>query len=134
MKIFILEDNAARVSWFMDKLNQHNLTVSSDAKEALDLVKKHAYDLICLDHDLSDKHYEALARGEFDVEGTGYEVAKAIAGSLNKDKKILVHSWNTVGAKNIKAVLPQAIVCPFGLAEFENILNKLVEGGDSESA
>lgn len=45
-------------------------------------------------------------------ENTGYRVAEFLSDK-NVKCKIIVHSWNSQGAKNILRVLPQADYRPF---------------------
>jgi len=104
MKVFALEDNEVRIVLFRKWIPTIHIT--KDVKVAIELLKKNSYSLIFLDHDLG---------GVFEVSGpnTGYEIAKYIADNDIKGK-IIIHSYNTVGAKNMMALLPKAIYLPFG--------------------
>lgn len=76
-------------------------------------------ELISFDHDLSDVHYDLLGQTDFiswdeyyftnDREMTGYDCAKWLCDyCFDNQKKIpdfLVHSANTVGARNIRGYI-----------------------------
>jgi hypothetical protein len=65
------------------------------------------FNLVFLDHGLGDKVLVASGKG------TGYEVAQWLSSNPHRmPKQIIVHSFNPVGAQNIKAVLPSAELIP----------------------
>jgi hypothetical protein len=114
LNIFILEDDPDnyRIPIFNKLLKKHTLYIADDvikAKAILNfmLKKNIPIDYIFLDHDLGGDIYV-----DSDDENCGVRVAEYI-----KEKKIestvIVHSQNEIGAKNIKAVLPNAMIAPF---------------------
>jgi CheY-like chemotaxis protein len=113
MKIFILEDDPTRVNGFNEMFPDYDLTVTEFFSEAKELLTQNKYDVIFLDHDLGGRQMVSS-----DEEETGYQVAKIIDDTINKDVPVLVHSWNPEGAKNIANVLTngkrQVVVIPFG--------------------
>lgn len=53
MRIFVLEDNAARIMWFERRFQGHDVTYA-DSCTQIDRFQP-PYDLICLDHDLGGR-------------------------------------------------------------------------------
>lgn len=103
MRIFILEDNKERIEQFMQNLEGHDVTISKDPKEAIDIIKnQEPFDYICLDHDMGNVF-------EQPGEGTGYELAAWLAKHPEKKpRKLLIHSMNNVGAAAMMRVLGDA--------------------------
>jgi len=108
MKILILEDEPIRITWFLRRLCNHDVKVCVDSEDAIECLKINKYDLIFLDHDLGGQAFVPSGPG------TGYEVAQFIATNENKNAKIVVHSHNYPGARNMCSVLPDAQHLPFG--------------------
>lgn len=107
--IFILEDDETRIEWFKKQLsNDFNLTITSDAVEAVNLLNQHNFDILFLDHDLKKE------RQDVNDKNTGSYVAKEIK-KLNLKVPIIIHSWNPIGAKNMIDVLApiKCIYIPF---------------------
>lgn len=99
LKILILEDSSERIFEFKKRLIGHDVVFTKDTKECIQYLKESRWDLICLDHDLSNV-FEAPG------EGTGYEVAKWIADHKRKaPKQILIHTMNNVGASAMMLTL-----------------------------
>ena len=123
MKILLLEDNDERIQQFKDWIP--SLDIAITAEEAINLLKANKYDLIFLDHDLGGKVF--VDSSEFN---TGYTVARYMRENLILSGMVIVHSHNVVGAANIKAVLPHAVLLPFGTFTCEvkvenNVVTKL---------
>jgi len=100
MRILCVEDNCERQKWFANKFVQYDLDLCSSVVDATKLTNSIKYDIIFLDHDLGSKK-------------TGYDVAKIIYNSINKNTKIIVHSNNVVGSENICKILKHAKKIPF---------------------
>jgi CheY-like chemotaxis protein len=99
MKILILEDSSERIFQFKKKLLDHDVIFTDKPKEAIELLKINDYDYLMLDHDMGDKF-------EKPGEGTGYEVAKWIAGHPDRTPRhILIHTMNNIGAASMMRVL-----------------------------
>ena len=69
-------------------------------------------EIISFDHDLADIHYDYQT--DLSSEKTGYDCAKwfidyIIDNNLQLPKKILIHSMNLVGSKNIKSLFDSYI-------------------------
>ena len=110
MKIFILEDSVERINIFKKYLIIHELIIVSEALEAIKLLEKNCeYDYIFLDHDLGGKIFV-----DSEEENTGMTVAKFLRGKDTKGN-IIIHSFNTIGAKNMLAYLPDAHYIPFSV-------------------
>lgn len=110
MRIFILEDNQERIEAFKKYLNSHELTIVSEALEAIKLLEKDLnYDFIFLDHDLGGQIFVNVAE-----ENTGSTVARYLTDKEIKGN-IIIHSFNPIGAKNMLNYLPNAYYVPFNI-------------------
>lgn len=115
MRIFILEDDPQRMLLFREAFVQHDVTHAASVEEAKRLWTP-VYDVVLLDHDLADVHYEAYSNGQVPVEGTGMEFVKWLCEQitdlptvyLNQRTIYIVHSWNTVGGPNMHRALREA--------------------------
>lgn len=107
MRVFILEDMTIRIDWFRKHYADHELTIATNAQEAIDILAKDlGFELFFLDHDLGDRIFVSTAD-----ENTGSRVAKFLSDKEIKGR-IIIHSWNPVGAKNMKSYLPSAEYIP----------------------
>jgi len=92
-KIFVLDDEIARISWFQK--NWTNVEYAHDPVQAEKLLSENDYDLIFLDHDLGG----AYERGPL---GDGIDLARVmVEKEIHKDTPIVVHSLNYDGAGNM---------------------------------
>lgn len=101
MKVLFLDDDPFRHELVLGPLKAYGARVVgvSTAKEAIDWIRREKFDLILLDHDLNGEVYAPSGPG------TGYEVAEHVAGSPNRDTRIIVHSLNSVGAEKMVALI-----------------------------
>jgi hypothetical protein len=113
-KILFLDDSEERINRFKAKFVHDYISISRTASEAISLLEKNSFDILFLDHDLGGKIYCPSD------EVSGYAVAEYVATKMNKNKlpsKIVIHSYNPSGAKNMLAILHkngiQAIYEPF---------------------
>jgi CheY-like chemotaxis protein len=123
MKILVLEDNEERIKWFKRKLEPFcDLTMFSNAELAIEKIKEEKFDVIFLDHDLGGKVYV-----DSNEPNTGYQVAKIIPNTINKDSYIIIHSLNPVGIQNMMNELNgmNVIRMHFGTFDFNWIDGKL---------
>ena len=113
--VFILEDDLERIKWFREELGQRNIKfdLTDNAETAKVLLEENKYDTIFLDHDLGGQVYV-----NSNEPNTGYQVAKMIHTTKNKDAEIIIHSWNSVGAENMYEVLLQTDCRNTVLAKF----------------
>ena len=113
MKVFILEDDIERLRWFRDSLKGHEIEYTDNWIMADKLLKENKYDRIFLDHDLG------LAEGDTDI-NNGLTVARNIAGTINNDTPVVIHTQNPVGARNMHAAIyydagnTDVTIAPFG--------------------
>ena len=115
MKILILEDNIERIKVFKTHLFNEEKDFCTTAEQAIELLTAKKYDLVYLDHDLEGKPYE-----DSNYKNTGYQVAKVIPTTINKDTQIIIHSMNPIGAKAMRDVIgDNATYTPFGLLRWE---------------
>ncbi len=107
MRILILDDREVRHDYFRDLYKDHNLTHVYTSKECIEQLQTNSFDVVSLDHDLGDQ--EMVESGP----NTGYEVALWLKENQDKQPRIIfLHSLNSVGRKNMKFVLPNAVEDP----------------------
>lgn len=109
MNIFILEDDSIRMGLFREALKDHNIDHASNVQDGKRLLTANEYDLILLDHDLGGEQMVHSSD-----ENTGYQLAKFIRDD-NISARVITHTYNPAGAKNILAVLPRAAYIPFAI-------------------
>lgn len=99
MNILFLDDNEQRQSLMRSRLPF--IRQAFNAKEAIDILQQEdIWDYVFLDHDLGGEIFV-----DSDNENTGAAVARWIASNKPKTKKIIVHSYNSIGAKAIRDIL-----------------------------
>lgn len=108
MKVFILEDDQTRVTKFRQNLIGHEIFVTDNVKTAKIMLTNNQFEIIFLDHDLGG---EVFVNSNFP--NTGYQLAKWIVDNNIKYNRLIVHSLNSVGANNIKSIIPDADLIPF---------------------
>jgi len=113
MRFFILEDMDIRIEAFKKWYGeQHELVIAKNATEAIDILSKDLnFDVLFLDHDLGDRIFVSTKD-----ENTGSTVAQFLEGKDIRGE-IIIHSWNSVGAKNMLSYLPQAKYIPISSRE-----------------
>jgi CheY-like chemotaxis protein len=100
MKILILEDNKERHAHFRKNLAQHELLIVERSLECIAALQTEYWDCVFLDHDLGGEEMVPSGRN------TGYEVAQFLADHIyRKPPKVIVHSFNTVGATNMVSLV-----------------------------
>jgi CheY-like chemotaxis protein len=108
MRILILEDSVERQEQFYKNLINYDVEITDSSKTAIQKLSNEKWDILFLDHDLGGEAY--VPSGE----NTGYEVAKFLEENQQfMPRNIVVHSLNSVGAKNINDALPNAVRIPF---------------------
>lgn len=117
MKIFLLEDSFQRVQKFRQLFSAHSLTHSADAEEANQILAKEEFDLICLDHDLTEHDNDWIASG------TGYEVACFLGETQtpNDDALIIIHTMNPPGGDRMVAALSNRRVVRTSIIEIFSV-------------
>lgn len=117
MKVFILEDDPARMMWFRERLIAHELTHAESCTH-IDRFRP-PYDVIFLDHDLGGRQMEAH-------EDDGACFARLIGPMINPDAKVIVHSYNADGAQRIRWILQYVFVAPFRGEWFNALVNRFL--------
>lgn len=140
LKWLILDDMESRhiefikITQFLDVDCEHVW----NASEAISRLKNKEFDVVWLDHDLSDEHYSIEGQANPVNEGTGAEVAEFIATMKEPPKRICIHSWNPVGVENMCNILKPTntliYVVKFGMSNspFGDLVRKLA--GDTNNA
>ncbi|MCA1817832.1 MAG: response regulator [Acidobacteria bacterium] len=92
-RVLIVEDDETRCQWFRSRLPDRELDVTCDVAQATAWLAERHYDLILLDHDLTEEHYFSDVR---DDERTGYAVAAWLAAHPQSQPgaQVVVHSLN----------------------------------------
>ena len=99
-KLFILDDQKIRHELFEIRYKDHDIVSAYTATEAITALEESDFDYIFLDHDLGLQVYTVSN------ENSGYEVAKWISENYkNVNVRIIIHSFNPVGANNMLHVL-----------------------------
>lgn len=102
MRIMFLDDMKSRRDAFQKNAIGHTVDFAITAQQAIDLLKANEYDMIYLDHDLEEAHYN---RNNDDDED-GRFVARALKEmAQHYGKIVIVHSLNPSGRANIKSIL-----------------------------
>lgn len=112
MKVLVLEDQDFRIRFFKNQFGHHDLTVTDSAKVAINHIKTYTFSYLFLDNDLG------MGNGE------GIDVAKflhAHQDNPNYNSVFIIHSWNHPAAKQMKVMLPNAIVAPYNGEIFSNL-------------
>jgi len=119
MRVLFLDDDPNRwKSFSREVIGKAEPVWVETAKDAIDQLKTNGpFNIIFLDHDLGGKIYAPSG------EGTGWEVAKWIVDNIEDPCRVIVHSMNPVGARNIKDLIPEAEIIPFHL-----LLTTLIDG------
>jgi DNA-binding response OmpR family regulator len=124
MKVLILEDDPERLEWFSENLKVEDVDVTDMAEDAMNFLKNNVYDIIFLDHDLGGAVYV-----DSSVFNTGFTVAKMIHETDNKNVPVVIHSWNSQGAKMMKHVMTlnkvENVYHPFLSVEFRMVVNQV---------
>lgn len=92
MRILFLDDNPARTRWAVHNLGPGNtLHTCETAPGAITLLEAFApYDLVHLDHDLTEETFVDSSRTD-----CGMEVVRWIIRNKPEIKRIIVHTMNT---------------------------------------
>lgn len=91
-KILFLDDDDYRIKLFKTRHFASIVKTSHSAKFALSCCDP--FDIASLDHDLGGEYLPS-------DENSGYGVAKYISTMKDPPKKIIIHSFNQVGASNM---------------------------------
>jgi len=106
-RVLVLDDDETRQRYFRQALIGMIVDHAYTASEAIQKLIDHSYDCVMLDHDLGGKTMVVSGKG------TGFEVAQWLRDNPHRmPKQIIIHSFNPVGAQNIKNILPGATMCP----------------------
>lgn len=118
MKIFILEDDGSRVNAFIELFYSHDLTITENAYDAIDILSDNVFSYLFLDHDLGDGN------------GSGSLVSGFLKNNpenLNNKSNIVIHSWNNPAAQAMLSDLPNALWIPFYTDPFYGFINSHVK-------
>lgn len=113
MRVLVLDDMNTRHKWFITALIGHNYHPVYTSESAIEQLKVQEFDMIFLDHDLEENHYNVWTGAELDeesffsrLERTGYDVVKwMVENNNNKQAQVVVHSLNEAGSRRMVALL-----------------------------
>jgi len=109
MRVLILEDDHERHEIFREKLIGTVCVIVETVEQAIQKLQEEQWDLLFLDHDLGGKVYVDSSEPD-----TGYQVAKWLEANPScQPGRIILHTLNGPGAKNILQCLPHAEHLPF---------------------
>ena len=108
LNILLLEDNGHRITFFKNGLTAHKLTICKHARAAKQALKKQAFDVVFLDHDLQGKPEDPSS------DNCGTEVARYIADREIAVGLIVLHTENPVGRDAMEELLPDSFTVPYG--------------------
>lgn len=122
MRILVVDDMEVRHRSFRKMFIGCDLVEARTAKEAIDALGGPAFDLVQLDHDLSEEHYLIASEGLSEERrenmpeykpGTGMDVVDFLVQQVrnnapNLPGKVVVHSWNPYRAKMMYQALREA--------------------------
>lgn len=113
MRVLLLEDNMTRVRAFINRFldNGWTWTHCTTATDCIKQLANHFWNLVFLDHDLGGQEFVS---GEH--ENTGSYVARwwnhNQYGYTNPNTRVVVHSFNPVGAQYMVDRIPGAVYMP----------------------
>ena len=107
MNILILEDNKNRIQYFQNALKEHHPVICRHAKAAKKALRKQAFDLIFLDHDLQG------VPADPESDNCGSEVARTIADRDIKYTAVILHTENDTGRDSMDGILPGCFIFPY---------------------
>lgn len=117
--VFILEDDPARIAYFVTRLARHDLTFADSCTQVDRFVPP--YDFVFLDHDLGGRQME-------EHEDNGSRFAQLVAPRINPQATIVIHTFNEDGGRNIRGHLMDhgsgAFIAPFFGAWFKSIVDR----------
>lgn len=104
--MLFLDDLHDRFSQFSENWHGHDLTHVTNAADCIQRLQSEAFDLVMLDHDLSDEHYIKQCTDET----TGSYVAQYIAARPRRFQRtqFVVHSLNHAGRNRMVIALSSA--------------------------
>lgn len=118
LKVLIVEDDPNRMRIFRQLFASEEVVWAQNVTEGIEWLQSTRFDLVMLDHDLADEHYENLDHAATVASGTGREVAQHMTTMVEAPPFAFVHSWNPTGARAIGDILTEAgisnVVMPFG--------------------
>ena len=111
MKVLILDDEPYRHKLFRLHLAAEERTHVMTADECIDALREEKWDIVFLDHDLGGM--QMVVSMSDTGEKTGYQVACFLEEfPIYKPTKVIVHSLNPAGAKNMCAAVYGAVHIP----------------------
>lgn len=108
MKILFLDDSLTRHKMFRQNSIGHTVHQVYDAQDCLDKMRENEYDMVFLDHDLDEETINQVNEHE---QNGSYVAKQMVRESLCKNSKIVIHSLNPDGRKNMMSILKSGGYC-----------------------
>ena len=109
MRILVLEDDSYRITTFIEKFCDHDLTITEKSKDAIEYLGSQEFDYLFLDNDLGTNN------------GNGTDVAVYLSNNPenpNNKIPIIIHSWNRPATDGMIGRLYNAKHIPFNTGDF----------------
>jgi hypothetical protein len=111
--VFIIEDSEERIKWFTAKLGTRITCVAKNPDQALQFLfglDTRKIDLFFFDHDLGGAY-----KPPYSTDVAKYLVKK----EPYIGKRVIIHSMNEVGSKNLQRIMLGAMRLPYGTFDIE---------------
>jgi CheY-like chemotaxis protein len=118
-RIFVVEDNAERISWFSMNLLHSTVWFEKDPEKAVEWLEANppeTLDAIFLDFDLGPGNVKNSTINSLPV--VDFLKSKL---STRQQRNVVIHSQNNFGAFMINTMLPGAAQLPFGDFDIEEV-------------
>lgn len=119
LRVLLVEDTEERQRVLTSLYRAHAWVLVPTGARAVTLLSVYDFDLVSLDYNL---------RGEL----TGADVAEALAGSRNREARVVIHSQNPKGVERILAKLPSAVCFPLSRMIRSNQVARRIRAGINE--
>lgn len=102
MKILFLDDDDLRHELFAEWMEGHEVVHAHSIGEFLAALGNHTFDEVWLDHDLNDFALQYQSVDPTDNRRlTGNDACHILAAVATYKPKVVIHSWNNLGAENM---------------------------------
>ena len=123
--VLVVEDSNERIQWFRKRLP--NATYRHNAEDALAVLSNFVPEVVFLDCDLTFSDVAYPNQGKL----SGIRVAAHLSRTAYAGR-VVIHSVNQRGAREMSRLLPRATLAPFGT--FEIVMAFRSKHGNNENA
>jgi hypothetical protein len=114
LQVLFLDDDPTRhinaKAWLKEVLKTSVLDIKHvrTVDQCIKALEMHEWDVVCLDHDLEDIHYNTTLEKSVQFERTGMDVVDYLIQEKIEPGAVLVHSWNPDASLRMKQKLEDA--------------------------